>query len=70
MTKTPGGIIIPDTLTEKPMEGMIVAIGDEVDKVKVGYRVLFRKFAGVEIADNEEGMFLVMVQDDILGIIT
>lgn len=69
MTETEGGIIIPDTLTEKPMVGDVVSIGDEVDKIKLGDKILFGKFAGVEIANDAGGMFLVMDQSSILGII-
>ena len=69
MTQTTGGIFIPDSATEKPMEGTILAIGDEVEKVKKGDKVLFAKFAGVEITENEEGMFLIMDEKQLLGII-
>jgi len=69
MTKTPGGIIIPDTYTEKPMEGVVIAIGDEIDKVDVDDRVLFAKFAGVEVINNDDGMYLILDQGSLLGII-
>ncbi|MDR0624919.1 MAG: co-chaperone GroES [Holosporales bacterium] len=74
--KTPGGIIIPDTAKEKPVEGEVVAVGpgvpDENGKlraldVKVGDRVLFGKWSGTEVKlDN--GDFLVMKESDIFGI--
>jgi chaperonin GroES len=75
--KTKGGIIIPDTAKEKPMEGKIIAVGKgklledgkvhPVD-VKVGDRVLFGKYAGTEVKiDGEE--HLIMREDDILGVI-
>lgn len=70
ITKTAGGIFIPDTCTEKPMEGDILGIGDEVKKVKFGDRVLFAKFAGVEVVNNDEGMFLIMDENELLGLIT
>lgn len=76
-TKTKGGIIIPDSATEKPMEGEVVAVGsglrDEGGKVipldvKAGDRVLFSKWSGTEITmDGEE--FLVMKESDIMGVI-
>lgn len=69
MTETPGGIIIPDTFTEKPMEGRVIAIGDDIDKVDVDDRVLFAKFAGVEVVNNKDGMYLILDQDSLLGII-
>lgn len=75
--KTAGGIIIPDTAKEKPMEGEIVAVGsghrDENGKltpldVKAGDRVLFSKWAGTEVTiDGEE--LLVMKESDIMGIL-
>ncbi len=74
---TKGGIIIPDSAKEKPMEGKIVAAGSgkvlEDGKklpldVKEGDKVLFGKYAGTEIKiDGEE--LLIMREDDILGII-
>ena len=75
--KTSGGIIIPDTAKEKPMEGEIVAAGpgarDEAGKlvpldVKAGDRILFGKWSGSEIKiDGEE--HLIMREEDILGVI-
>ena len=75
--KTAGGIIIPDTAKEKPMEGKVVAAGpgklDDKGKrtpmdVKKGDRVLFSKYAGSEIKiDGIEHLF--MREDDILGVI-
>jgi chaperonin GroES len=74
---TKGGIIIPDTAKEKPIEGKVVAVGkgkvtDDGKKlpleVKKGDRVLFGKYAGTEIQiDGEEN--LIMREDDIVAII-
>jgi chaperonin GroES len=74
---TKGGIILPDTAKEKPIEGKIVAVGngkvgDDGKRipleVKEGDRVLFGKYAGTEIkVEGEE--YLIMREDDILGII-
>lgn len=75
--KTAGGIIIPDTVQEKPMEGEIVAVGtghrDDNGKVtaldvQAGDRVLFSKWAGTEVTIDGEEM-LVMKESDIMGII-
>ena len=75
--KTKGGIIIPDTAKEKPMEGKVIAVGKgkvlEDGKihpldVKVGDRVLFGKYSGSEIKIDEEE-HLIMREDDILGVI-
>ncbi len=75
--KTTGGIIIPDTAKEKPMEGEIVAVGPGArnDKgelvtpdVKAGDRILFGKWSGTEVKiDGEE--LLIMKESDIMGII-
>jgi chaperonin GroES len=75
--KTKGGIIIPDTAKEKPMEGLVIAVGKgktaedgkliKLD-VKAGDRILFGKYAGTEVKiDGVE--HLIMREDDILGII-
>ena len=75
--KTKGGIIIPDTAKEKPMEGEIVSVGpgarDESGKlvpldVKAGDRILFGKWSGTEIKlDGIE--YLIMKESDIMGIL-
>jgi len=74
---TKGGIIIPDSAKEKPMEGIVVAVGsgksEEGEKkipleVKKGDRVLFSKYAGTEIKiDNED--HLIMKEEDIIAIV-
>lgn len=75
--KTKGGIIIPDTAKEKPIEGEVIAVGNgkandkgEVRKldVKAGDRILFGKYSGTEVKiDGEE--HLILREDDILGVI-
>jgi len=75
--KTKGGIIIPDTAKEKPIEGKVIAVGDgRINEngtkipldVKKGDRILFAKYGGTEIKiDGEE--HLMMKEDDILAII-
>ena len=75
--KTKGGIIIPDTVKEKPQEGKIIAVGTgtrgEDGKVtpldvKAGDRVLFGKWSGSEVTiDGEE--LIIMKESDILGIV-
>jgi chaperonin GroES len=75
--KTKGGIIIPDTAKEKPIEGEVIAVGNgkvqedgslrKLD-VKAGDRVLFGKFAGTEIKlDGQE--HLILREDDIMGVV-
>jgi chaperonin GroES len=75
--KTAGGIIIPDTAKEKPMEGEIIAVGPGARNeqgqlvaldVKAGDRILFGKWSGTEVKlDGEE--LLIMKESDIMGII-
>ena len=75
--KTSGGIIIPDTAKEKPMEGEVIAAGPGARNeqgaivaldVKAGDRVLFGKWSGTEVkVDGEE--LLIMKESDIMGII-
>lgn len=75
--KTKGGIIIPDTAKEKPMEGEVVAVGTGTRsedgkvhalEVKVGDRVLFGKWAGTEVKIGSEEV-LIMKESDIMGIV-
>ena len=75
--KTKGGIIIPDSAKEKPIEGKVIAVGNgkvqEDGKVrpldvKAGERILFSKYAGTEIKiEGEE--HLIMREEDILGVV-
>ena len=75
--KTAGGIVVPDTAKEKPKEGKVVSLGtgkvnDKGEKqpfaVKEGDKILFESYAGTEVKiDSEE--YLVMKEDDVLGII-
>ena len=74
---TKGGIIIPDTAKEKPAEGKVIAVGagkvaDDGKRIpleiKKGDRVLFGKYAGTEV-QIEGDEYLIMREDDILGII-
>jgi chaperonin GroES len=75
--KTKGGIIIPDTAKEKPMEGLVISVGKGKTAddgklikpdVKAGDRILFGKYSGTEVKiDGDE--LLIMREDDILGIL-
>jgi chaperonin GroES len=72
-----GGIVIPDSATEKPIKGEVVAVGDgkvfdngtvRTPKVKVGDKVLFGKYSGTEVKlDGNE--YLVVKEDDIFALI-
>ena len=75
--KTAGGIFIPDTAQEKPMEGEIVAVGPGARNekgtivpldVKPGDRILFGKWSGTEVVLDDEEL-LIMKESDIMGII-
>jgi len=76
-TKSAGGIIIPDTVQEKPQEGEVIAVGpgarDEkgdriTPEVKVGDRILFGKWSGTEVkVDGAE--LLIMKESDIMGVL-
>jgi chaperonin GroES len=75
--KSAGGIIIPDTVKEKPMEGEVVAVGPGARneagqlvalEVKAGDRILFGKWSGTEVKlDGQE--LLIMKESDIMGIV-
>ena len=76
-TKTKGGIIIPDTAQEKPMQGEVIAVGpggrDEAGKLipidlKVGDRVLFGKWSGTEVKIDGQDL-LIMKESDIMGVL-
>ncbi len=76
-TKTKGGIIIPDTAKEKPAEGVVVSVGngkvgDDGKRtpleIKAGDKILFGKYAGTEVK-IEGDEFLIMREDDVLGVI-
>lgn len=75
--KTAGGIILPDTAKEKPMQGEIIAAGNGVRRdngemtpldVKAGDKVLFGKWSGTEVKVNGEEL-LIMKESDILGVL-
>ncbi|MDY5772859.1 MAG: co-chaperone GroES [Bacteroidaceae bacterium] len=70
--KTIGGIIIPDTAKEKPLQGKVVAVGegkkDEPMVLKAGDTVLYGKYAGTEI-EYEGEKYLVMRQSDVVAIL-
>ncbi|MFH0826979.1 MAG: co-chaperone GroES [Candidatus Omnitrophota bacterium] len=76
--KTKGGIVLPDTVKEKPQEGKIVAVGKGKVmengsvaplEVKVGDKVLYGKYSGNEITTKEGEELLIMREEDILAVI-
>ena len=75
--KTKGGIIIPDTAKEKPIEGKVIAAGSGIRNedgklvpldVKAGDRILFGKWSGTEVKIDDDEL-LIMKESDILGIV-
>jgi len=75
---TKGGIILPDTAQEKPMEGTIIAVGagriaDDGKKIamelKAGDKILYGKYSGTEVKVNDEE-FLIMRESDVYAIIS
>ena len=75
---TKGGIFLPETAQEKPKQGEVIAVGPgELDNkgnlsplsIKIGDRVLFSSYSGVEFKSNEDTDYLILSEDDILAII-
>lgn len=70
--KTVGGIIIPDTAKEKPLQGSVLAVGngtkDEEMVLKAGDRVLYGKYSGTEV-ELEGEKYLIMRQSDVLAVL-
>lgn len=75
---TKGGIVLPDTVKEKPQEGKVVAVGKgrvldnghlHALEVKVGDRVLYAKYGGTEITTNDGDELLIMKEEDVLAIV-
>ena len=74
---SPGGIVIPDTATEKPIQGKILAVGNgkildggdvRALDVKVGDKILFGKYSGTEVKVEDEDL-LVMREEDIMAVV-
>ncbi len=74
---SPGGIVIPDSATEKPIQGKVIAVGNgkllengqlRALDVKKGDKVLFGKYSGTEVKVNGDD-YLVMREDDIMGVV-
>ncbi|MDA8100202.1 MAG: co-chaperone GroES [Nitrospiraceae bacterium] len=69
MTKTAGGLYIPDSAKEKPQSGKVEAVGDDVKSLKVGDKILFDRYSGSKInIDNVE--YLIIKEEDVLGILS
>lgn len=77
-SKSKGGIVLPDTVKEKPQEGKVVAVGKgktldngsvQQPEVKVGDKVLYGKYSGNEITTKDGEELLIMREEDILAVI-
>lgn len=67
--KTAGGIVIPDTAKEKPEQGKVVAVGKDVEEIKVGDVIVFGNFAATEIkVDGKE--YLVVREKEVFAVIS
>ena len=66
-TELASGIIIPDSAKEKPLTGIVRAVGSNVTEVKVGDTVLFGKYSGTEIKVDEKN-YLLVYADDLMGV--
>ena len=61
--RTSGGVILPDVAKEKPKEGVIMAVGSDVDGCDAGDRVIFSSYAGIDIKVEETDYLIVQVAD-------
>ncbi|MFA5039354.1 MAG: co-chaperone GroES [Candidatus Omnitrophota bacterium] len=77
-SKTKGGIVLPDTVKEKPQEGKVVAVGKgkvldngtvQKPEVKEGDVVLYGKYSGTEVSTKEGDEYLIVKEEDILAIV-
>lgn len=66
--KTSGGIIIPDTATEKPLNGVVISVGTKVSELKEGDKVVFGKYAGTEVK-VEGTTYLVLKEEEVLAVL-
>ena len=66
---TKSGIVLPGTASkEKPIIGEVLAVGSKIEEVKVGDKVIFEKYSGTEVKDEEE-TYLILEKDNVLAIV-
>ena len=66
---TKSGIVLPDTVSkEKPIIGEVSAIGESIKEIKVGDKVIYEKYAGTEVKDNDE-TYLLLEEKNVLAIV-
>jgi chaperonin GroES len=66
--KTQGGLYVPETVKEKPLEAAVVAVGSKVEDVKAGDKVIYSKFAGTEVKLDDKHYLIVEI-NDVLAIV-
>ena len=66
--KSIGGLFIPETAKEKPIEAEVIAVGEKVEGVKAGDKVIYAKFGGTEVKYGEKE-YLIMSVEDILAVV-
>ena len=66
--KTQGGLFVPDTAKEKPLEANVIAVGAKVEDIKAGDKVVYAKFAGTEVK-YEDKKYLIMYVADVLAVV-
>lgn len=66
---TKSGIVLPDTVSkEKPIIGEVAAIGEAIKEIKIGDKVIYEKYAGTEVKDNDE-VYLLLEEKNVLAIV-
>lgn len=69
LKQTASGLYIPEQAKEKPSEGIVTEIGEQITSLKIGDHILFGKYSGTEITVNGEP-HLIMRQEEVLGVMT
>lgn len=67
-SETDGGIIIPETAREKAMNGEVISTGPDVKQVNPGQTIMFAKYAGIDITFDDDNQYLIISEQDVLGI--
>lgn len=67
-SKTAGGIIIPETAKEKPLEAIVIAVGKDVKEIDVGDKIFCARFSGNELKIEDKD-YLILKESDVLGVV-
>lgn len=62
-------IIIPGTSREKAMNGEIISVGNDIKYVEIGQTIMFRKYAGTDVSFDDDNQYLIISEQDVLGIL-